>query len=113
MRPYEYTDYIHTVVSFEFDLDHWRIDRETYNLLDWLGDLGGLREALIIILGAMYSFFNFRNFQDYLVSKLFRPASSRVQHSMYDEDFGMSTGERSMILDPKRMNCFMKRLYEL
>ena len=41
-------------VSFEFNLDYYRVNRETYNLLDWLGDIGGLKEALLGILGILY-----------------------------------------------------------
>ena len=59
IRPYEFTDEVHTVVSYEFDLNHWRIDRECYNLLDWLGDLGGLKEALFIILAFLYGLINY------------------------------------------------------
>ena len=46
-------------VSYEFDLDFHRIDRETYNSLDWLGDLGGLKEALTLILGVIYMLFHY------------------------------------------------------
>ena len=42
IRPYEVSDDIHFVLSYEFDLNLYRIDREAYNLLDWLGDIGGL-----------------------------------------------------------------------
>ena len=58
-RPYEFPDDIHLTITYEFDLDLYRIDRETYNTLDWLGDLGGLKEALMIILGFIYSLFHF------------------------------------------------------
>ena len=67
---------MHIVITYEFDLNLTRIDRETYNLLDWLGDLGGLKEALMIIFGTIYSMINYHSFDDYLVSKLFRPESS-------------------------------------
>ena len=53
-RPYEFFDDIHTVVSYELDLNLYEVDRSTYNFLDWLGDLGGLKEALIIIFGSVY-----------------------------------------------------------
>ena len=62
IRPYEHFDDVHIVVSFEFDLNYYKIDRETYNTLDWLGDLGGLKEALVIILGLIIGAANFNNF---------------------------------------------------
>ena len=40
--PYEVFDDVHMVISFEFDQNYYRIDRSTYNSLDWLGDIGGL-----------------------------------------------------------------------
>ena len=54
VRPYEFFNDIHISITFEFDLNNYRVDRETYNTLDWLGDIGGLYEALLIILGFTY-----------------------------------------------------------
>ena len=72
VRPYEFPDDIHLSVSYEFDLDFHRIDRETYNSLDWLGDLGGLKEALAGLFGAIYVLFHYQTFENYLVSQLFK-----------------------------------------
>ena len=55
-------------IAYEFDLNQYRIDREAYNALDWLGDLGGLKEAIIIIFGFVLGLFNFNVFEDYIVS---------------------------------------------
>ena len=62
---------------FEFDLNLYRIDREAYNMLDWLGDIGGLKEALTLILSFVFLLFNYHTFQDYLVSNLYREATKR------------------------------------
>ena len=80
MRPYEYFDDVHIAIAYEFDLNLHRIDREAYNLLDWLGDLGGLKEAIVIILGFIFGIFNYHTFQDYLVSQLYRsdPKKNRI-----------------------------------
>ena len=75
--PYEFFDDVHAVVTFEFDLNYYEIDRSTYNLLDWLGDLGGLKEALMIIFGLIYGFVHYQSFENYLVSKLYRPKSTQ------------------------------------
>ena len=53
---------MHVAVVFEFDLNLYRIDREAYNMLDWLGDLGGLKEALTIILTFIFVVFNYHTF---------------------------------------------------
>lgn len=37
-------------ITFEFDLTLYRVDRDVYSILDWVGDLGGLSEGLIIML---------------------------------------------------------------
>ena len=62
---------------FEFDLNLYRIDREAYNMLDWLGDLGGLKEALKIILTFIFVVFNYHTFQDYLVANLYKEETSQ------------------------------------
>ena len=62
VRPYEYFDDVHFALAFEFDLNLYRIDREAYNLLDWLGDIGGLKEALTIILTFIFVIFNYHTF---------------------------------------------------
>ena len=64
IRPYEFADDVHMVVSFEFSLNKMRIDREVYNLFDLLGDIGGLETALILILGGMNALVNYGAFED-------------------------------------------------
>ena len=48
-RPYEYRDSVHLSISYERRLDLFRVERDVYNMLDWLGDVGGLRDALFMI----------------------------------------------------------------
>ena len=80
-RPYEFLDDVHTVVSYEFDLNMYRIDREAYNTLDWLGDLGGLKEALTIVLGAVIAIFNYNTLENYIVSELYRAETKKDRTS--------------------------------
>ena len=72
LRPYEYYDDVHIALSYEFDLNLYRIDREAYNMLDWLGDLGGLKEALIIIFGFTAGLFNYHKLENFMVSHVYR-----------------------------------------
>ena len=44
-------------VTFEFDLTLYRIDRDVYSLLDWVGDVGGLNEGLFIIFKVILALF--------------------------------------------------------
>lgn len=41
---------MHLQITFEFDLTLYRIDRDVYSILDWVGDVGGLNEGLFLIL---------------------------------------------------------------
>ena len=52
-RPYEFPDDVHLSVSFEFDLTLYRVDRDVYSILDWVGDVGGLNEGLYLILSVI------------------------------------------------------------
>ena len=110
-RPYEFKNDAHMIVSYEFDLNKMRIDRDVYNLLSWLGDIGGLEVALILILGYVNSLFNHDAFEDYLVSKLFRPSKRNVN----DETFSMdkSTGVRGEIMNPKKNGCLRRRIHSI
>ena len=69
-RPYERLDDIHQILSYEFDHNLLRVDRAVYNGLDWLGDLGGLKEALVVVLGTIATFLNYYDLENHLVQKL-------------------------------------------
>ena len=63
---------MHISITYEFDLNQYRIDREAYNLLDWLGDIGGLKEAIVISFGFLYATLSYNQFENFLVSKLYK-----------------------------------------
>ena len=67
IRPYEYSDDVHTILTYEFDLDMSVINRDTYTSLNLLGDIGGLAEGVYIIFGFIVVLFNYNTFEDYLV----------------------------------------------
>ena len=113
IRPYEFFDDVHTSVSFEFDLDFYRIDRETYNTLDWFSDLGGLYEALVIVLTIIYGLVHYHSFTDYLVSKVYRPPPRNDQIKSKQEKKDDSTDDESSKLNPNKLTCLMKRIMEL
>lgn len=71
-RPYEADDDIQVSIIYERDLDFHRVDREVYSILDWLGDVGGLYEAVQIICGTLLYLLNFMSFENYMVSELFK-----------------------------------------
>ena len=110
IRPYEFFDDVHTSVSFEFDLDFYRIDRETYNTLDWFSDLGGLYEALVIVLTIIYGLVHYHAFRDYLVSKVYKPPSRNDQRKNKQNSMDESTDNESSKLNPNKLTCLMKRI---
>ena len=117
MRPYEYYDDVHTALAYEFDLNLYRVDREAYNLLDWLGDIGGLKEALTIILTFIFTLFNYHTFQDYLVSSLYREetqkdkAARRAKGADVDKSLHLQKFE-GHDLQPDKVNCLMQRIHD-
>lgn len=44
-----------------------RIDRDVYSILDWIGDVGGLREGLFIIFSIVQGFLNFNTFEHFMI----------------------------------------------
>ena len=52
----------------------YRINRDVYNVLDWLGDVGGLRDALLLI-GSFVMFFHMKirgnNLSKFLLQSFF------------------------------------------
>ena len=62
-------------------------------MLDWLGDIGGLKEAIVIVLGFIYGLLNYNKFENFLVSKLYK--SNR---GPYNRDKLRSNGSRAVDL---------------
>ena len=62
---------------FEINLDTTVIDRQAYSVLDFLGDIGGLAEALIYISSFTLAIINLGKF-DNMMSRLLYRASSKT-----------------------------------
>ncbi len=58
-------------MTFEFDLDLHRVDRDVYSILDWIGDIGGLREGLVIILAGCLGLVKFHSFEHFMIEHLY------------------------------------------
>ena len=69
---YDFFDDVHMAITFEFDLTFYEMERTAYNILDWIGDLGGLEAALLIFFGSFYGFIHYQSFNNFLVQKLYR-----------------------------------------
>ena len=64
---YDFFDDVHMAITFEFDLTFYEMERTAYNILDWIGDLGGLEAALLIFFGSLYGFIHYQSFNNFLV----------------------------------------------
>ena len=59
-------------ITFELDLDRKFIMRKCYSILDLLSEVGGMLGILMVFLSSVVSCFNFNNFDNYMVSRLFK-----------------------------------------
>ena len=67
-RPSLYTDYpYHLYANDKMSI----LGRETYSVLEFLGDVGGLNEALRIIFGLLIAPFATMQLQSFLANRLF------------------------------------------
>ena len=71
-RPYEFSNNVHISVTFEVDLDLQVIDRQVYNILDWIGDVGGLGEGCFFISYTILGIIHFGALDNMIISELFR-----------------------------------------
>lgn len=67
-RPYEFPDNVHVSVAIELQSDLTVLNRQVYSVLDWLGDIGGLSEALFFIGATVLMLFTFGSLEIMLVT---------------------------------------------
>ena len=103
---------MHISIAYEFDLNQKRINRNAYNLLDWLGDLGGLKEAVVIVFSFIIGVVNYRNFEDSMVSHLYRVQPQQLNHgsSSVGTEHLTINDTREIGVKADRANCFRKRV---
>ena len=61
-RTYEKNDNVHVRISFERNLNQTKLERTAYGILDMLGDVGGLYEALQVLCGLLVSILQYNAF---------------------------------------------------
>ena len=104
MRPYEFPDRVHLQLTYEFDLDLYRIDRDVYSILDWIGDIGGLNEGLFVILGIILSYFNYNTFEHFMIEHLFFKREQSAQH-VGGKVFTQLQDKKTRICRQKMIQC--------
>ena len=85
-RPYEFVDNVHLSISFEMSLDRKRIQRNVFSLLDWIGEVGGLLEALFVLFSVLITIYNYKAFENYMVQNLYSKRKVDVKTSNQRED---------------------------
>ena len=70
-RPYEFFDEVHMETVYEVNLDLRRLRRSVYSLLDWIGDVGGLFEAMSVVFGLIVAVYQYKVLEQFLVRNLF------------------------------------------
>ena len=71
-RPYEFYDNVHVGIVYEINLDRRRIQRSVYSLLDWIGDVGGLLEAMFVVFSVLIVIYQYKTFEIYMIHNLFK-----------------------------------------
>lgn len=60
VRPFEYVHRGHFCVTFEMSLDLLATERTVYGFLDWIGNIGGLFDGLMLFFGLLVSLWNYK-----------------------------------------------------
>ena len=67
-------------LSFEMNLNLETVDRDVYNALDWIRELGGFQRGMRTICGLALIILTYQNYEAYMVSQLFeRPKEKSGQ----------------------------------
>ena len=70
--PYEKEDNTWLSVTIERNLDIMHYERSVYTMLELISDVGGFNGALILLLALLSQIWNFNNFENFMVTRLFK-----------------------------------------
>ena len=76
IRPFEFFSRTHFAVTYEMNLDLLVTERTVYGFLDWIGNIGGLYDGLRLFFAIIVGFWNYKFYQSYLISHLFKIESN-------------------------------------
>ena len=71
-RPWSNDDRTHMAITIEMDLDLQQINRQVYNILDWIGDIGGLGEGCFFISFTLLGIIHFGALDNMIIKELFQ-----------------------------------------
>ena len=75
-KPFEKNKIVQMDITLELNLDLLKIYRNSYTILDMLSDIGGINSIFITTFGLIASIWNYRHFDNYMASKLFKIQSA-------------------------------------
>ena len=75
-RPYEKDYDVQLDIQIEMNLNQLQIARDGYTLLDFFSDIGGILGIFVSASAIFLTIWNYNNFDNYLVSKLYRVETS-------------------------------------
>ena len=57
IRPYDFKDDVQIAITYEFSRDLRQLKRKVYSIMDWLGDIGGLKASLFALFSTIVLIF--------------------------------------------------------
>ena len=86
VMPYEKIDSTWISVTIERNLNIWHYERSVYTMLELISDVGGFSSALIVVLALTSKLWNFNNFDNFMVSRLFKIRKTKEEIEEYPEE---------------------------
>ena len=74
-------------ITVELNLDRKFIIRKSYSFLDLLSEVGGIIGILMVFFSPVVSCFNYNNFDNYMVSRLFKVKKIDAKNNQSDPYF--------------------------
>ena len=102
-RSYEKDSVVQMDITIELDLDRQFIIRKCYSFLDLLSEVGGMIGILMAILTSVVSCFNYNNFDNYMVSRLFKIKKPDSMSNQSDPYF-----QRADFIDPSNYHNLLE-----
>ena len=79
-QSYEKDDHTQLSINVEMNLDQKVISRAGYTFVDFLSDIGGLQGLLISGVGYIIAVWNYNQFDNHMVTRLYKMEKEGVDH---------------------------------
>lgn len=113
IRSYEKDYIVQMDISIEMNLDLATLARSGYTPLDVLSDVGGIQSILISALGIFIGILNYNNFDNFMVSQLFKIQRPPMGRARQDLDPATDGVQAAQLLQPTLFLNTYEWLYDL